>query len=102
MSSHYWIPILTVSILAALGGVVLFKIASTAEREIGDTHSTARSFRRLGYVWIFGILVFLLSGGPESEPAFVTVLGLAMSAFLIWITFRAAKKMEKKTNRQMP
>ncbi len=57
--------------------------------------STARPLYALGCVWIFGLLLFLLSGGPKVEPIYVTVLCLAWSAFLIWVTFRAATKSER-------
>jgi hypothetical protein len=56
----------------------------------------ARAARNLGYVWVLCLLVFLLSGGTKTEPLWVTILGLLLSGFLIWITFRGAKKMEAK------
>ena len=59
--------------------------------------AAARSFRRLGYIWWFGPLIYFVNGGGK-EPVWTTMLGLCWVSFLSWVCFREAKKMESKAN----
>jgi len=56
----------------------------------------ARSLRRLGYMWLLGPVFFFLSGGQKGEPKWAIVLGVAWVGFLIWASFREAKRIEMK------
>jgi hypothetical protein len=58
--------------------------------------SSARALRRLGYVWLLGPFFYYMEGGFSDEPHWVSLLGLLWVGFLIWATFRAARKMELK------
>jgi len=66
------------------------------EEKKTDSISAARSVRRMGYVWLLGPVLYLLSGGVSKEPVWISVLGFAWAGFLSWATFRAAKKIELK------
>lgn len=59
--------------------------------------AAARSFRRLGYIWWFGPLIYFVNGGLK-EPVWTTMLALCWVSFLSWVCFREAKKMESKAN----
>jgi len=64
--------------------------------ESKQNQSAARSLRRLAYVWVVGPLFYLLTGGPKTNPWWVTMLGLSWAGFMIWISFHQARKMELK------
>jgi hypothetical protein len=53
-----------------------------------------RAVRRLGYLWVFSLGLFLLSGQQLQQPWWATVLGLSWSGFLIWGTFGLASKTD--------
>lgn len=57
--------------------------------------SAARAARRMGYIWLIGPVLYILSGGPLREPAWITVLGLSWTGFLSWASFRIAKKTRR-------
>ena len=58
--------------------------------------STVRAARRMGYIWLIGPAIYILSGEPFREPIWTTVLGLSLVGFLSWASFRIAKKNEKE------
>jgi len=89
------IPDLVFLILLIVNLVVLTRIAKSDFRSrYGTTKVPGRAVRRLGYLWVFSLGLFLLSGQQLQQPWWATVLGLSWSGFLIWGTFGLASKTD--------
>jgi hypothetical protein len=84
-------------ILLAVNILIFIKVwMSDFEQSYRERHPRAGTMRKMGYFWVFGLFMFFLVGGPAMEPWWATPLGLSWSGFLIWITFREAKKFEAR------
>ncbi len=63
--------------------------------------SAARALRRLGYIWLIGPVLGLMSGGFKDEPVWAIALSLSWVGFLSWASFREAKKLEVKARQNL-
>lgn len=89
------IPDLVFLMLLIVNLVALIRIARSDFRSrYGMAKMPGRAVRGVGYLWIFSLGVFLLSGQQMKQPWWATVLGLGWSGFLIWGTFRLASKTD--------
>ncbi len=99
-----WFPYAALGYLAIAFAIFYFgrkKILAgaqilSAEQQAKQNLAGARSMRLMGYLWLLGPAVSLLSGGVRANPVWITVGGFAWAGFLSWASFRQAKKLESK------
>lgn len=99
-----WFPYVAFSYL--LGSAFLFSflrkrvLANAPPLSADDQRvqglSAVRAARRMGYIWLFGPFLYLVSGELSREPWWLTLLGLSWVGFLSLASFRIAKTIEMK------
>ena len=99
-----WFPYVALSYL--VGSAFLFSFLRkrvlvnapplSANEQRVQSLSAVRAARRMGYIWLFGPFLYLVSGEPSREPWWVTLFGLSWAGFLSWVSFRIAKNIETK------
>ena|SRR3974390_40152 len=67
---------------------------SDFKKRYGESHYRGRAARKLGYLWVFGLLLLLLVAPPEGQGWWITLLQAFCSGLLIWGTFRFAQRLD--------
>jgi hypothetical protein len=98
MTHHYKLPLVVLLVLIATTYVIMTRVPPNSadlkpSSRIGRKRS-AKAARRLGWIYVAGAVVWLLSDGYKGLPLWLIPLLLGFSGFLIWSSFNLAKRIE--------